>query len=55
MLVFSLFNLENPYKWSLVYSIWRIDTNSLINTEKILNKPITKFYNSDDVNLIAGE
>ena len=25
------------------------------NIEKILNRPITKFYNSDDVNVIAGE
>ena len=27
----------------------------LINTEKILNRPITKFYNSDDVNVIVAE
>ena len=27
----------------------RIHTSSLIKIEKILNKPITKFYNSDDV------
>ena len=33
----------------------RIHTSSLINIEKILNRPITKFYNSDDVNLIAVE
>ena len=33
----------------------RVHTSSLINTEKILNRPITKFYNSDDVNVIAAE
>ena len=27
----------------------RIHTSSLIKIEKILNRPITKFYNSDDV------
>ena len=30
----------------------RIHTRSLINIEKILNRPIAKFYNSDDVNVI---
>ena len=30
-------------------------TSSLINIEKILNRPITKFYNGDDVNMIAAE
>ena len=30
-------------------------TSSLINTEKILNRAITKFYNGDDVNMIAAE
>ena len=29
----------------------RIHTNSLINIEKILNRPITKFYNGSDVNV----
>ena len=33
----------------------RIHTSSLIKFEKILNRPITKFYNSDDVNVIAAE
>ena len=33
----------------------RIRTSSLIKIEKILNRPITKFYNSDDVNVIAAE
>ena len=32
-----------------------IHTSSLINIEKILNRPITKFYNSDDINVIAAE
>ena len=30
----------------------RIHTSSLINIEKVLNRPITKFYNSDDANVI---
>ena len=33
----------------------RIRASSLINTEKILNRPITKFYNGDDVNVTAAE
>ena len=33
----------------------RIHTSSLNNIEKISNRPITKFYNSDDVNVIAAE
>ena len=33
----------------------RIHTSSLINIEKILNRPITKFYNGDGVNVIAAE
>ena len=33
----------------------RIHTSSLTNIEKILNRPITKFYNGDDVNVIAVE
>ena len=33
----------------------RIHTSSLINIEKILNRTTTKFYNGDDVNVIAAE
>ena len=33
----------------------RIHKSSFINIEKILNRPITKFYNDDDVNVIAAE
>ena len=33
----------------------RIHASSLINIEKILSRPITKFYNSDGVNVIAVE
>ena len=33
----------------------KIHTVSLINTEKILNRPITKFYNSDGMNVIVVE
>ena len=33
----------------------RIHTSSLIKIEKTLNRPITKFYNSDDINMIGAE
>ena len=33
----------------------KIHTVSLINTEKILNRPITKFYNSNGINVIVVE
>ena len=36
-------------------SLTRIHASSLIKIEKILNRPITKFYNSDDVNVIPAE
>ena len=39
----------------LMLQFARIHASSLINIEKILNRPITKFYNRDDVNLIAVE
>ena len=32
----------------------RIHASSLINIQKILNRHITKFRNSDDVNVIAA-
>ena len=41
--------------FALTKQFARIHTSSLINIEKILNRPITKFYNSDDVNVIAAE
>ena len=33
----------------------RIHSSSLTKIEKILNRCITKFYNSDDVNMIAAK
>ena len=39
----------------IIIQFARIHTSSLIKIEKILNRPITKFYNSDDVNVIAAE
>ena len=33
----------------------RIHTSSLINIEKILNEPITKFCNGNGINVIAAE
>ena len=33
----------------------RIHTNSLFNIEKILNRPITKFYNDNGVNVVVAE
>ena len=41
--------LRNPLQFA------RIHISSLIKIEKILNRPITKFYNSDDVNVVAAE
>ena len=42
-------------KVSYVFQFARIHTSSLINNEKISNRAITKFYNSNDVNVIALE
>ena len=33
----------------------RIHTSSLINIGKVFNRPITEFYNSDDINVISAE
>ena len=33
----------------------RIHTSLLNTTQTLLNRPITKFYNGDDVNMIATE
>ena len=33
----------------------RIQPSYLINIEKILNEPVTKFDNGDDANVIAAE
>ena len=32
-----------------------IDTSTLIKFEKISNRPITKFYNNDNINVITAE
>ena len=51
-------NLNFFYLSCLVFScvqFARIHTGSLIKIEKTLNRPIIKFYNSDDVNVIAAE
>ena len=51
----KLINLdENKIRDHCHIQFVRIHTSSLINIEKILNRPITKFYNSDDVNVIAA-
>ena len=42
-------------EWSGAVQFARIHTSSLIKIEKIFNRPITKFYNSDGVNAIAAE
>ena len=44
---------DSIQRWGIQFA--RIHTSSFINIEKILNRPITKFYNSDDVNVIAAE
>ena len=33
----------------------KIQKSSLFNIEKILNRPITKFYNDDEVNAVVLE
>lgn len=33
----------------------RVHTRSLINIKNLLNRPITKFHNNDDVNMIEAE
>ena len=38
-----------------LYQFARIHTSSIIKIEKTLNRPITPFYNGDDVNVIAAE
>ena len=42
-------------KQEVTYQFARIHKRSFINTKKILNRAITKFYNGDDVNVIAAE
>ena len=49
------FNLFRILEYEHCKQFARIYTSSLIKTEKILNSPITKFYNSGDVNVIAAE
>ena len=39
--------------WTMEFA--RIHTSSLFKIEKTLNRPITKFYNGDDVDVIASE
>ena len=51
---FPYFSLE-PFSHEISYQFVRIHTSPLINTEKILNRTITNFYNSNDVNVIAAE
>ena len=41
--------------YNLGYQFARIHRSSLINTDKILNRHITKFYNGDNVNVFAAE
>ena len=38
-----------------MYQFARIDASSLIKIENTLNRLITKFYNDNDVNVIAAE
>ena len=37
-----------------MYQFARNHTSSLINIEKILNRPITKFFNGGGINVIAA-
>ena len=47
--------LSAPINAYLQLHFARIHTSSLIKIEKTLNRPITKVYNGDDVNVIAAE
>ena len=64
--MFELWRVYGIYKYYTTNSIkpfvaiWfikfmRIDTSSLINIKKTLNKPISKFYNSDAVNVVVAD
>ena len=61
MVLVQVLTCKNESATEMVFLIgWlkqfaRIHTSSLVKTEKTLNKPITKFYNGDDVNVIAAE
>ena len=50
---FHFFHSRVPESRKIQFA--RIHTSSLIKIEKTLNRPITKFYNGDDVNVIAAE
>ena len=38
-----------------LFQFVRIHTSSFSHIEKILNRPLTKFYNNDDLSVIAAE
>ena len=44
-----LMNCNRPIQFA------RVHTSSLIKIDKTMNRTITKFYNGDDVNVIAAE
>ena len=50
----QIFTMKKFQSWTII-QFARIRTSLPISIEKILNRPITKFYNSDDVNVIAAE
>ena len=51
-----LTNLKNAKTNTILRThIARIHTSLLINIEMMLNRPFTKFYNGDDVYVIAAE
>ena len=53
--VACIFQIFDSIKDTKHVQFARIHTSSLINIEKFLNRPITKFYNGDDVNVIVAE
>ena len=51
----SIFRKRLGLNLRITDSICKNPLSSLIKIEKVLNRPITKFYNTDDVNVIAAE
>ena len=43
-----------PFSFISAFQFARIHTSSLINIEKILNRPVTKFYNCHYINVSAA-
>ena len=51
----AVFSWKNRLLLTNIYQFERIHRTSLIKAEKVLNTPITKFCNDDDINVIGAE